>query len=188
MTEISVDAATGQWPNVWTIGHSTRAIAEFQELLVANDLSNIVDVRSYPGSRRYPQFNQVELSRVLGDVGVSYHHLPNLGGRRKPVPHSRNTAWRNESFRAYADYMESDDFKKGIGELLVLAVDGRTAIMCAEAVWWRCHRGLVADYLKANGAEVIHIIDANHNEPHPYTSAARIIDGHLSYVGLLPED
>ena len=183
-----MDAATGQWPNVWTIGHSTRAIAEFQELLVANDLSNIVDVRSYPGSRRYPQFNQVELSRVLGDVGVSYHHLPNLGGRRKPVPHSRNTAWRNESFRAYADYMESDDFKKGIGELLVLAVDGRTAIMCAEAVWWRCHRGLVADYLKANGAEVIHIIDANHNEPHPYTSAARIIDGHLSYVGLLPED
>lgn len=188
MSENSPDSACTEWPTLWTIGHSTRTMAEFQELLVLNAISNLVDVRSYPGSRRYPQFNQAELSRVLSAAGIDYHHLTTLGGRRKALPHSKNTAWQNESFRAYADHMESDDFKKGISALLGFAGGGRTAVMCAEAVWWRCHRGLVADYLKANGAKVIHILDARHNELHPYTSAARIINGKLSYAGLLAEE
>jgi uncharacterized protein (DUF488 family) len=188
MSETSVDSARAEWPALWTIGHSTRTITEFQELLVLSAIKNLVDVRSYPGSRRYPQFNQPELSRALSAIGIDYHHLTSLGGRRKALPGSKNTAWRNESFRAYADHMESDDFKKGIGTLLGFARGGRTAFMCAEAVWWKCHRGLVADYLKANGAEVVHIVDARHYEPHPYTSAARIIDGKLSYAGLLPEE
>ena len=175
-------------PTVWTIGHSTRSLSEFQELLLTNDINNLVDVRSYPGSRRYPHFNQTELGRELVAEGIEYHHMPNLGGRRKSTPHSKNTAWRNESFRAYADHMESEDFKRGISDLLVLARRGFTAIMCAEAVWWQCHRSLIADYLKANGSPVIHIINGARNQPHPYTSAARIIDGELSYEGLLPAD
>jgi len=175
-----------EWPTVWTIGHSTRTIDQFHQLVLSNAIVNLVDVRSYPGSRRYPQFNQAELARSLSTIEVNYHHLPDLGGRRKPLPDSKNTAWRNESFRAYADHMESDDFKKGIAELHSLALQGPAAIMCSEAVWWRCHRSLIADWLKAKGAEVIHIIDKTHLEPHPYTSAARIIDGNLSYQGLLP--
>ena len=177
---------SAEWPTVWTIGHSTRAIGQFHQLLLSSDVVNLVDVRSYPGSRRYPQFNQAELAGSLSTIGVNYHHLPDLGGRRKPLPDSKNAAWRNESFRAYADHMESDDFKKGIVDLLSFALQGPTAIMCSEAVWWRCHRSLIADYLKANGAEVIHIIDEKHLELHPYTSAARIIEGRLSYRGLLP--
>ena len=175
-----------EWPTVWTIGHSTRAIGEFHKLLLSSAIVNLVDVRSYPGSRRYPQFNQAELARSLSIIGVNYYHLPNLGGRRKPLPDSKNMAWRNESFRAYADHMESDDFKKGISDLLSFALHGPAVIMCSEAVWCRCHRGFIADYLKANGAEVMHIIDEKHLEPHPYTSAARIIEGTLSYRGLLP--
>ena len=186
MSENTADSARAEPTSVWTIGHSTRSITQFQELLVLNAISNLVDVRSYPGSRRYPQFNQAELSRVLRAVGVDYQQLTALGGRRKAQPHSKNTAWQNESFRAYADHMNSNDFRKGISALLEFARRGRTAIMCAEALWWRCHRGLVADYLKANDIEVVHILDARHNELHPYTSAARIINGKLSYGGLLP--
>jgi uncharacterized protein (DUF488 family) len=166
---------------IWTIGHSTRTLEEFNDLLLMNRIVNVVDVRSYPGSRKYPHFNQAELAAALGVMGVSYHHHPGLGGRRRSLPHSLNTAWRNKSFRAYADYMESDDFLTGVKDLLERASEKRTAIMCAEAVWWRCHRSLISDYLKVNGIEVIHIIDATHNEPHPYTSAARIVDGKLSY-------
>jgi len=176
-----------QAPTVWTIGHSTRALEDFIQLLRSNEIANLVDVRSFPGSRRYPQFNQVELSRVLPRSGIAYYHIVKLGGRRKSLPDSKNTAWRNASFRAYADYMESGEFKQGIDELLALARNRRTAIMCAEAVWWRCHRGLIADYLKAHGAEIIHITAAARSEPHPYTAAARIIDGRLSYGGLFPE-
>lgn len=181
------DIADPEALRVWSIGHSTRKIADFQQLLVLNDIKNLVDVRSYPSSRRYPQFNQSELSSALDGLGINYHHLRSLGGRRKPLQHSKNTAWRNESFRAYADHMESNDFKQGINTLLEFARREPTVVMCAEAVWWRCHRGLIADYLKAAGVEVAHIIDVRHNELHPYTSAARIIDGELSYAGLLPE-
>jgi uncharacterized protein (DUF488 family) len=188
MFQTSTEGAPARQLKVWTIGHSTRAWVDFEELLILNAIKNLVDVRSYPGSRRYPQFNQETLSSALAAAGIAYHHLPALGGRRKSVPGSKNTAWRNESFRAYADHMESDDFRKGISTLLELAACGPTVAMCAEAVWWRCHRGLIADYLKASGVEVIHIIDARHNELHPYTSAARIIEGELSYAGLLPAE
>src|SRR5207253_6645274 len=112
---------------------------------------------------------------------IAYLHFPELGGRRRVRPDSNNMAWRNESFRAYADYMETDGFREGVARLIEVARTRRTAIMCAEALWWRCHRGLISDYLKARGIEVLHIMDANKTEPHPYTSAARIVDGKLSY-------
>lgn len=152
---------------------------------MAHRIKVLVDVRSFPGSRRYPQFNQATLSESLAQVGIEYKHEASLGGRRKPIADSHNTAWRNSSFRAYADHMETDDFKDGVKELLQLAAAGRTAVMCAEAVWWRCHRSLIADYLKAEGHTVVHIIDQAKTEEHPFTSAARIVDGELSYKGLL---
>jgi uncharacterized protein (DUF488 family) len=168
---------------IWTVGHSTRAIDEFISLIQANDIKLLADVRSLPGSRRYPQFNKETLANSLGKVGIRYEHLPELGGRRKPRSDSRNLAWRNASFRGYADYMETEEFRKGIERLLDLAAGaGPTAIMCAEAVWWRCHRSLISDYLKARRIEVMHILDANKTQPHPYTSAARIVGGRLSYA------
>jgi uncharacterized protein (DUF488 family) len=180
------DPSRPGWPAVLTIGHSTRSREEFQRLLLAHQISTLVDVRSFPGSRRYPHFNQTELAADLHIIGIAYHHLKSLGGRRKLLSQSKNTAWQNASFRAYADHMDSDEFKRGITDLLALAQQQRTAIMCAEAVWWRCHRGLIADYLKVNGTEVIHIIDVARTESHPFTTAARIVDGELSYQGLLP--
>ena len=142
-----------------------------------------MDVRSFPGSRRYPQFNKEALADSLGQHGIRYEHFGDLGGRRKPKHTSRNIAWRNASFRGYADYMETEEFRKGIERLIDLTSEvGPTAIMCAEAVWWRCHRALISDYLKARGIEVIHIVDSNKTEPHPFTSAARIVDGALSYA------
>ena len=167
---------------LWTIGHSTRKIDQFISLLEENGIKLVVDVRSLPGSKRFPQFNKEALSASLHEVGIRYEHFPELGGRRKPKHNSRNTAWRNASFRGYADYMETEEFRKGADRLVDLANDaGRTAIMCAEALWWRCHRALISDYLKARGIEVMHIIDANKSDPHPYTSAARIVDSELSY-------
>ena len=167
---------------VWTIGHSTRSIDDFVSLLKANGIRLVADVRSLPGSKRYPQFNKETLAESLHAHGIRYEHFPELGGKRKSKPDSRNTAWRNVSFRGYADYMETEQFQKGIERLLdVAAKTGATAIMCAEAVWWRCHRSLIADYLKARGLEVMHILGANKIEPHPYTSAAGIVEGELSY-------
>ncbi len=170
---------------IWTVGHSTRSAEEFREILLAYQIKVLIDVRSFPGSRRYPHFNKPELSRQLDSIGTLYLHLPALGGRRRPSPDSKNTAWKNSSFRAYADHMESADFREGIETLLEVAQTKRTAIMCAEALWWRCHRSLIADFLKAKGDEVIHILDAKKTEIHPYTSAARIVEGRLSYEGLL---
>jgi uncharacterized protein (DUF488 family) len=167
---------------IWTIGHSTRAIDEFISLLKENEIKLLVDVRAFPGSKRYPQFNKDTLAESLTAHGICYEHFPELGGKRKSKPDSRNTAWRNASFRGYADYMETEQFQKGIQRLLdVAAQAGPTTIMCAEAVWWRCHRSLIADYLKARGMEVLHVLAANKVEPHPYTSAARIVNGELSY-------
>ena len=168
---------------IWTVGHSTRAIDEFISLIQANDIKLLADVRSLPGSRRYPQFNREMLAGSLGKAGIFYEHFPELGGRRKPRKDSPNIAWRNESFRGYADYMETEEFRKGVERLLGLAAGaGPTAIMCAEAVWWRCHRSLISDYLKARRIEVMHILDANKTQAHPYTSAARIVNGELSYA------
>jgi len=168
---------------IWTIGHSTRNIDEFIFLLEKNGIKLLVDVRSLPGSKRYPQFNREALVESLNTNGIRYEHFPELGGRRKTNADSRNTAWRNASFRGYADYMETEQFHNGVERFLALAGEaGPAAIMCAEAVWWRCHRSLISDYLKARGIEVIHIMDANKTEPHPFTSAARIVDGALSYA------
>jgi uncharacterized protein (DUF488 family) len=167
---------------IWAIGHSTREIDNLISLLQENGIKLIADVRMFPGSKRYPQFNGEPLAETLGGDGIRYEHFLELGGRRKAKPDSRNTAWRNESFRGYADYMETQKFRDGIARLLDLAnTTGPTAIMCAEAVWWRCHRSLISDYLKARGVEVIHILDAGKTEPHPYTSAARIVNGELTY-------
>jgi uncharacterized protein (DUF488 family) len=167
---------------IWTIGHSTRAIDEFISLLEENEIKLLVDVRAWPGSKRYQQFNKDALAESLNARGIRYEHFPELGGKRKSKPDSRNTAWRNASFRGYADYMETEQFQKGIERLLDVAAEaGPTAIMCAEAVWWRCHRSLIADYLKARGVEVLHVLGANKVEPHPYTSVARIVNGELSY-------
>ena len=167
---------------IWTIGHSTRTIDEFISLLQENGIKLVADVRMFPGSKRYPQFGREALAKSLGESGIRYEHLPELGGRRKANPDSRNTTWRNASFRGYADYMETEQFQKGIERLLEVAGEaGPTSIMCAESVWWRCHRSLIADYLKTRGVEVLHILGANKVEPHPYTSAARIVDGKLSY-------
>jgi uncharacterized protein (DUF488 family) len=170
---------------IWTVGHSTRSVEEFERILTDHQITNLVDVRSFPGSRRYPQFNKEQLSASLATIEIRYHHLPILGGRRRTRPDSKNTAWKNASFRGYADYMETKEFAKGIQELLSLADENATAIMCAEALWWRCHRSLIADYLKAAGVNVVHLVSESKTEPHPYTAAARIIDGRLSYEGLL---
>jgi uncharacterized protein (DUF488 family) len=186
---------------IWTIGHSTRGIDEFISLLKENEIKLLVDVRAFPGSKRYPHFNKDALAESLNAHGIRYEHFPELGGKRKSKPASRNTAWRNASFRGYADYMETEQFQKGVERLLFFArsdpesIRGRNgrdggeavnpcaiAIMCAEAVWWRCHRSLIADYLKARGVEVLHILSANKVEPHPYTSASRIVNGELSYA------
>jgi uncharacterized protein (DUF488 family) len=173
-------------PRVWTIGHSTRKIDIFISLLKENDIKLVADVRMYPGSKRYPQFGREALAKSLSDAGIRYEHFPELGGRRKSKPDSKNTAWRNEMFRGYADYMETEDFRQGIARLVDLAGKvGPTVIMCAEAVWWRCHRSLISDYLKARGVEVLHILDHNKVEPHPFTSAAKIVNGELSYAELL---
>jgi len=167
---------------IWTIGHSTRTIDEFISLLKENEINLLVDVRAWPGSKRYPQLNKDALAESLNAHGIRYEHLPELGGKRQSKPDSRNAAWRNASFRGYADYMETKQFQKGIERLLdVAAESGATAIMCAEAVWWRCHRSLIADYLKARGLEVMHLLGTKKVEPHPYTSAARIVDRNLSY-------
>jgi uncharacterized protein (DUF488 family) len=167
---------------IWTIGHSTRKIDNFIAALEAHGIRALGDVRALPGSNRYPQFNKEALAQSLAERGIRYEHFPELGGRRKAKPDSRNTAWRNASFRGYADYMETDEFGRGIERLVDLANEtGATAIMCAEAVWWRCHRALISDFLKARGFEVIHIFDENKSEPHPFTSAAKILNGELTY-------
>jgi uncharacterized protein (DUF488 family) len=167
---------------IWTIGHSTRDINDFISLLEENRIKLLVDVRSWPGSKRYPQFNKEVLAESLKTHGIRYEHFPELGGRRKPKLDSRNTAWRNASFRGYADHMEREEFHKGIERLLDLAREaGPAAIMCAEAVWWRCHRSLISDFLKVRGIEMMHILATNKIEPHPFTSGARIVDGKLSY-------
>jgi len=173
-------------PRIWTIGHSTRKIDDFISLLEENDIKLLADVRMFPGSKRYPQFGREALAKALTQRGIRYEHFPELGGLRKAKPESTNTSWRNASFRAYADYMETDEFRNGIARLVKLAEKtGPTAIMCAEAVWWRCHRSLISDYLKVCGLEVLHILDRNKVEPHPFTSAAKIVNGELSYADLL---
>jgi uncharacterized protein (DUF488 family) len=168
---------------IWTVGHSTREIGDFIAALRANKIKLVADVRMFPGSKRHPQFKKESLAEALRAAGIRYEHFPELGGRRKPRVDSRNTAWRNKTFRGYADYMETDEFRQGIERLLrSTQAHGPTAVMCAEAVWWRCHRALISDFLKSADVEVTHIMDAEHTEVHPFTSAARVVNGKLSYA------
>ena len=168
---------------IWTIGHSTRKIEEFIDLLEVSGIRLLADVRLLSGSRRYPHFNAEALKNSLGERGIAYEHFPELGGRRKPRPDSKNLAWRHEVFRGYADYMETPEFAGGIERLKALATQhGPTALMCAEAVWWQCHRSLISDYLKVRGVEVLHILGEDKVQEHPFTSAATVVDGVLSYA------
>lgn len=141
----------------------------------------VADVRRHAGSRKYPHFGQEALASGLREAGLVYEAFPELGGRRRPRPNSRNSAWRNTSFRGYADYMETEEFRAGVARLIALGQRMRTAVMCAEAVWWRCHRALISDHLKAQGVRVLHIMDEFKASEHPYTSAARLCDGVLTY-------
>ena len=166
---------------VWTIGHSTRSAAEFLELLSKNEIEMLADIRRFPGSRKYPHFGVEALTKSLAGARIGYQHLADLGGRRQPNPDSHNDIWNNKSFRGYADYMETTEFENAIERLLKIACNKRTAIMCSEAVWWRCHRSLVADFLKARHVEVVHILGLNKNEIHPYTAAAQLANGVLTY-------
>lgn len=167
---------------IWTIGHSTRPFDEFIDMLKSFDIDTLVDVRSFPGSRKFPQYNKETLIKTIPENGIDYVHIKLLGGRRKTNPDSKNTAWRVLAFRAYADYMETDDFKKGIEELEKLALKNRVAYMCSEAVWWRCHRSMISDYLKAEGWDVQHIMALGKSEEHPYTGPAKIKNGQLTYA------
>jgi uncharacterized protein (DUF488 family) len=166
---------------IYTIGHSTRTEEEFIAILRSFKIELLADIRSYPGSRKYPHFNKEHLQTVLPANEIIYRHFPELGGRRKVSKDSKNTAWKNDAFRGYADYMETEDFKNGIAGLEKLAAEYKLAYMCSEAVWWRCHRSMVSDYLKWKGWTVLHIMAENKSEEHPYTSPARIVNGELTY-------
>jgi len=166
---------------IYTLGHSTHTLEEFMAMLKSFNIELLADIRSFPGSRKFPHFNKENLPASLAENNIEYIHLRNLGGRRKVNPESCNTGWRVAAFRGYADYMETESFKKAIQELEQIASQKRVAYMCAEAVWWRCHRSLVSDYLKNEGWTVLHIMGVGKSTEHPYTAPAKIIDGKLDY-------
>ena len=168
-------------PTVWTIGHSTRQIEEFLSVLEAYGVELIADVRRFPGSRRLPQFSGAAFEQALEVREIAYRWIPALGGRRRPTRASANLAWRHPAFRAYADHVATEEFAAGLFELLVLAEGLRTAIMCAEVLWWRCHRRLIADVLTSLGLSVVHIRDAHTAEVHRLVAPARLVGGRLTY-------
>jgi uncharacterized protein (DUF488 family) len=166
---------------ILTIGHSTHPLEEFIALLRAHGVTLLADVRTVPRSRRNPQFNRETLPTALAAAGIGYRHLPGLGGLRRPRPDSMNLAWENEGFRGFADYMGTPEFEAALGELLELARRERVAIMCAEAVPWRCHRSLIADALVARGVAVEHILSPTRRQPHTLTRFARVEGGRVVY-------
>ncbi len=169
--------ASQAYKEIFTLGHSTRSEEDFLEILRHYGIELLVDVRSLPGSRRFPHFNQEVLSQTLQAQGIGYYHAKNLGGRRRTVPGSTlNDAWRNKSFRAYADYMQEADFEEGVDMLLESARSLTLVLMCAEAVPWRCHRSLIADALLARGVQVTEIFSLSNARPHTLTSFA-VMDG-----------
>lgn len=157
---------------IYTIGHSTRSAEELVMLLREHGVTRLADVRRYPGSRRHPQFSRESLEATLPHHAIAYLHFEDLGGRRRPAKGSSNAAWENEQFRGYADYMATPEFHAAVDRLL--ATDDPTAVMCAEAVPWRCHRNLLADELVRRGVEVIHILAAGSAQPHALNPMARI--------------
>ena len=169
---------------VHTIGHSTRPFAVFVAALTGAGIACVADVRRFPHSRRNPQFEGEALARSLPAAGIEYRHLPDLGGRRGAIVGSPHTLWREPAFRNYADYAETPAFRRAFAALVVLAAERPTAIMCAEALWWQCHRRIIADYLIAGGAEVRHILDVGKIEPASLTAGAVARgDGTLLYGG-----
>ncbi|MFO0773928.1 MAG: DUF488 domain-containing protein [Nitrospiraceae bacterium] len=168
-------------PTLWTIGHSTRSAEEFCALLKTHSIEMLVDVRRFPGSRRYPHFGSPQLVKNLHKVGIAYRHMPDLGGRRTPRLDSQNVGWRNEGFRGYADYMKTKAFRGAFDTLLTLARTARTAVMCAEAVPWRCHRTLIADAAVPQGWDVRHIVDRTTAKPHVLTPFALLDGERLTY-------
>ena len=173
----------GPWPDAaWTVGHSVLGFDDFLALLRAHGIAAIADVRRFPGSRRHPHFAREALEATLPGAGIAYAWLPQLGGRRRPRPDSPNDAWRNPSFRGYADHLGSAEFAQGWQALVALAVARPTAVMCAEALWWQCHRALISDVLALHGIAVRHVRGAGPAEPHPWSGAASVEGGHLSYA------
>jgi len=156
---------------IWTFGHSTRSPEEFIASLKSFDIEVLADVRRYPGSRKYPHFNAESLQTFLPEAAIAYLPMVELGGRRKPKPDSHNTVWKSESFRGYADYSETEEFAQAIEKLTEVASGKRTAYMCSEAVWWRCHRAIISDQLKASGWKVMHILQEEVAKEHPFTTA-----------------
>ena len=166
---------------LWTIGHSTRSGEELLALLQRHDIQRLIDIRRYPGSRRYPHFHSVALAKNLPLAGLAYEEMPALGGRRTARADSPNNGWKNASFRGYADYMQTEEFDRALDELMAHGKHERTAIMCAEAVPWRCHRSLVADALVIRGWEVTHILGHGQIRPHHLTTFAKVQSGRLVY-------
>jgi uncharacterized protein (DUF488 family) len=164
---------------IYTIGHSTRPLDELIHLLRTHGVKRLADIRRYPGSRRYPHFSKESLSQSLPESGIEYVHVEELGGRRDPLPDSPNSGWRNGQFRGYADHMATPEFQNALDRLL--ESDVPTAIMCAEAVPWRCHRNLVSDELTRRGHEVVHILGPNATQRHVMNPIARVVDDHLVY-------
>ena len=166
---------------VYTIGHSTRTLAELLDLLGTHGITGVADVRRFPASRRHPHFGREARALALPAAGVAYDWLPELGGRRPARPGSLHTAWRTDAFRGYADHMDSPEFEAGVARLLALAARRPTAVMCAEAVPWRCHRQLVADALVARGVEVRHVLDRAPTRLHRLSSLARVVGERVVY-------
>ena len=168
-------------PGLWTIGHSTRPIEELIDLLKAHKIARLVDVRTIPRSRHNPQFNREALEKSLEKAGIRYRHAPELGGLRKSRPDSINQGWKNAAFRGYADYMQTEEFPRALEELMAYGEKEPTAIMCAEAVPWRCHRSLIADALTIRGWTVRHILSSAQAKPHTLTSFAKVENDVLCY-------
>ncbi len=172
---------------IFTVGHSTRTAEEFLLLLRAHEVTLLVDVRTVPRSRTNPQFNKDTFPKALGDVGIQYKHIPNLGGLRKPKKDSLNSGWRNSSFRGYADYMQTPEFREAIDELIVLAKHDRVAVMCAEAVPWRCHRSLIADVLTVRGVRVEELSSRTRRQLHKLTPFAQVSGDTVTYPPVEPQ-
>jgi len=171
---------------IWTIGHSTRPLEDFLALLRANQISRLADIRTIPRSRRHPHFAGPALAASLASEGIEYRHFPELGGLRKPTRESPNGAWKNQSFRGYADHMSTPEFAAGLHELLSFGEGARASVMCAESVWWRCHRMLLSDAMVALGIDVRHIVGAAEPQPHRFTEFAKVDSrGQITYPALV---
>jgi uncharacterized protein (DUF488 family) len=174
--------------SISTVGHSTHSIEEFIGILEAHGIRQLVDVRTMPRSRRVPQFNKENLSASLPASGILYHHMPGLGGLRHAERDSTNTGWRNASFRGFADYMQTPQFRENVEKLIEFASQAPTAIMCAEAVPWRCHRSLIADALVARGIQAIEILSAKQSRPHALTPFAQVNGSEVTYPAAATDD